>query len=214
LLDANTGLSVLGSDGLTRTDAFLNLQGDGTQHAADCVTCIYNADGSRTYRVDLTGIAKNTAVNLSFDLLGFGANNSHVTLRDVRVSGLPQLRDEAASIAEDNLLTFDPYAQADSQLKPALSSSVVDAPTHGALAVNADGTFSYTPDLNYFGTDSFSYRLSDGGLDSNLATVSLTVTPVNDAPVAADVQATTAEDTPLVIALSAYASDVDSTLLP
>jgi len=69
LLDATTGLSVLGGNGLTRTDAFLNLQGDGTQHASGCVTCIYNADGSRTYRVDLTGVAKNRAVNLSFDLL-------------------------------------------------------------------------------------------------------------------------------------------------
>ena len=39
LLDANTGLSVLGSNGLTRTDAFLNLQADGTQHLSDCVTC-------------------------------------------------------------------------------------------------------------------------------------------------------------------------------
>ncbi|MDD5058336.1 MAG: Ig-like domain-containing protein [Sideroxydans sp.] len=75
------------------------------------------------------------------------------------------------------------------------------------------GTFAYTPDLNYFGSDSFSYRLSDGPLDSNLATVSLTVTPVNDAPVVADVAAITAEDTPLVIALGAYASDVDSTAL-
>src|SRR3990167_2854060 len=55
LLDANTGLSVLGSNGLTRTDAFLNLQGDGSEHAASGVTRIDNADGSRTYRVDLTG---------------------------------------------------------------------------------------------------------------------------------------------------------------
>ena len=187
LLDANTGLSVLSSNGLTRTDSFLNLQGDGTQHVSDCVSCINNPDGSRTYRVDLSGVAKNTAVNLSFDLLGFGQNNSHVTLSDIRVSGLPQLHDDAATLLEDNLLTFDPFAQADSQLKPLLASHIVDAPTHGALAVNADGTFSYTPEANYFGADSFSYRLSDGPLDSNLATVSLTVTPVNDAPVAADV---------------------------
>jgi hypothetical protein len=213
LLDANTGLSVLGNDGLTRTDAFLNLQGDGTQHTANSVTCIVNADGSRTYRVDLTGVAKNKAVNLSFDLLGFGQSNSHVTLRDVRVSGLPQLHDEVASIAEDNLLTFNPFAQADAQLQPLLASHIVAAPTHGVLAMNANGTFSYTPTLNFFGADSFSYRLSDGPLDSNLATVSLTVTPVNDAPVAADAQVTTAEDTPLVIALGAYASDVDSTTL-
>jgi VCBS repeat-containing protein len=213
LLDASTGASVLTGDGLTRTDAFLNLQADGTQNAADCVTCINNADGSRTYRVDLTGVAKNIAVNLSFDLLGFGASNSHVTLRDIRTSGLPQLRDDIATLAEDNLLTFDPFSQADAQLKPLLASHIVAAPTHGVLAMNANGTFAYTPDLNYFGADSFSYNLSDGSLDSNLATVSLTVTPVNDAPVVADVQATTAEDTPLVIALGAYATDVDSTTL-
>jgi hypothetical protein len=216
LLDANTGLSVLGNDGLTRTDAFLNLQGDGTQHTANSVTCIVNADGSRTYRVDLTGVAKNIAVNLSFDLLGFGQSNSHVTLRDVRVSGLPQLHDEVASIAEDNLLTFNPFAQIDAPSPTGgglgwgsvFASHIVTAPTHGLLAMNADGTFSYTPTLNFFGADSFSYRLSDGPLDSNLATVSLTVTPVNDAPVAADAQVTTAEDTPLVIALGAYATDM------
>ncbi|OGS96054.1 MAG: hypothetical protein A3H31_01020 [Gallionellales bacterium RIFCSPLOWO2_02_FULL_57_47] len=213
LLDANTGLSVLGSNGLTRTDSFLNLQGDGTQHASDCVSCTWNADGSRTYRVDLSGVAKGTAVNLSFDLLGFGQDNSHVTLSDIRVSGLPQLHDDAATLAEDNLLTFDPYAQADSQLKPLLASHIVDAPTHGVLTVNADGTFAYTPEANYFGADSFSYRLSDGPLDSNLATVNLTVTAVNDAPVAADVAVTTAEDTALVIDLYAYATDVD-TMLP
>ena len=162
LLNANTGASVLGSDGLTRTDAFLNLQADGTERMAQGVTRINNPDGSRTYRVDLSGVAKNTAVNLSFDLIGFGQNGSHVTVRDVRLSGLPQLHDDVASLAEDNLLSFNPFAQADSQLVPSLASHVVDAPVHGALAMNTDGTFSYTPDLNYFGTDRFSYRLSDG----------------------------------------------------
>jgi VCBS repeat-containing protein len=213
LLDANTGANLLGSIGLTRTDAFLNLQADGTRHMADCVTCTDNPDGSRTYRVDLSAVDKNNAVNLSFDLLGFGQDNSHVTLSDIRVSGLPQLHDDAATLLEDNLLTFDPFAQADAALRPMLASQIVAAPTHGVLAMNADGTFAYTPDLDYFGTDSFSYRLSDGPLDSNLATVSLTVTPVNDAPVVADVALTTAEDTALVIDLYAYATDVDSTLV-
>jgi len=79
-----------------------------------------------------------------------------------------------------------------------------------ASSVNSDGTFVYTPDANYFGKDSFSYRLNDGPLESNLATVAVTVSAVNDAPVVADVQASTAEDTALVIALGAYASDVDA----
>ena len=61
LLDANTGLSVLGSNGLTRTDAFLNLQGDGTQHVSDCVTRIDNSDGSRTYRAH--GVRPYTATS-------------------------------------------------------------------------------------------------------------------------------------------------------
>jgi VCBS repeat-containing protein len=213
LLEANTGASLLGGTGLTRSDAFLNLQADGTQNAANCVTCINNADGSRTYRVDLAGIAAGTAVNLSFDLIGFGGNGSHVTVSDVRLSGLPQLHDEAATLLEDGSLAFNPFAQVDNAALLQLGSHVVDQPAHGAVTVNADGTFSYTPTADYFGTDTFTYRLSDGPLESNLATVSLTITPVNDAPVVADVLATTAEDTALVIALGAYATDVDSTAL-
>ena len=142
LLDANSGVSLLGSTGLTHSDAFLNLQGDGTEYAAAGVVRIDNADGSRTYRVDLSGIASATAVNLSFDLIGFGLNNSHVTVSDVRLSGLPQLHDEVASIAEDNLLTFDPYAQAAAQLRPLLSAQIVDAPLHGSVTVNAPSTGS------------------------------------------------------------------------
>jgi VCBS repeat-containing protein len=152
-------------------------------------------------------------VNLSFDLIGFGGNGSHVTVSDVRLSGLPQLHDEVATLLEDGALAFNPFAQVDNAALLQLGSHVVDQPAHGAVVVNADGTFSYTPATDYFGTDTFTYRLSDGPLGSNLATVSLTITPVNDAPVVADVQATTAEDTALVIALGAYATDVDSTAL-
>jgi VCBS repeat-containing protein len=209
LLDANTGASLLGGTGLTRTDSFLNLQADGTQRFADCVTCINNADGSRTYRVDLAGVPAGVAANLSFDLIGFGGNGSHVTVSDVRLSGLPQLHDDTATMLEDGTLAFNPFAQVDNAAILQLGSHVVDQPAHGAVTVNADGTFSYTPAADYFGADTFTYRLSDGPLESNLATVSLTITPVNDAPVVADVQATTAEDTALVIALGAYATDID-----
>jgi VCBS repeat-containing protein len=210
---------LLSGTGQTRTDAFLNLQADGTQNLANCVTCINNADGSRTYRVDLAGVPAGTAANLSFDLIGFGGNGSHVTVSDVRLSGLPQLHDEAATLLEDGTLAFNPFAQVDNAAVLQLGSHVVDQPAHGAVTVNADGTFSYTPAANYNGTDTFTYRLSDPStgsgqvLESNLATVSITLTAVNDAPVVADVQATTAEDTALVIALGAYATDVDSTTL-
>jgi len=94
-----------------------------------------------------------------------------------------------------------------------LGSHVVDVPAHGTVTLNTDGTFVYIPEANFFGTDSFTYRLNDGPLDSNLATVNVTVSAVNDAPVAGDVYANIAEDIPLQITLGSHATDVDNTAL-
>jgi hypothetical protein len=57
-----------------------------------------------------------------------------------------------------------------------LSASVVDGPSHGSLYFNSDGSFSYTPDVDYVGTDSFTYRAFDGYDYSELATVTIDVT--------------------------------------
>ena len=65
----------------------------------------------------------------------------------------------------------------------AVSAALVANVTHGALTLNADGSFLYTPAANYNGPDSFTYTASDGTTTSNVATVSLTVNSVNDAPV-------------------------------
>ena len=54
------------------------------------------------------------------------------------------------------------------------------------MALAADGSFTYTPNANFNGTDSFTYTASDGTAASNVATVTITVTGVNDAPVAVD----------------------------
>src|SRR6266511_2367505 len=68
----------------------------------------------------------------------------------------------------------------------ALTASVVSTPANGTVTLNTlDGSFTYTPDANFNGTDSFTYQVDDGTLASNVATVTLTVTPINDAPVAA-----------------------------
>lgn len=58
----------------------------------------------------------------------------------------------------------------------ALTAALVAGPAHGTVALNADGSFVYTPAANYTGADSFTYRVSDGYATSNIATVSLTVT--------------------------------------
>jgi VCBS repeat-containing protein len=88
-----------------------------------------------------------------------------------------------------------------------LTAILVSGPAHGTLQLNADGTFTYTPSANYNGTDSFTYKANDGQADSNVATVTITVTPVNDPPVANNATASTNEDTPLTGAVSA--TDVD-----
>jgi uncharacterized delta-60 repeat protein len=89
-----------------------------------------------------------------------------------------------------------------------LTYSVVAPPAHGTLSVTAaTGAFTYTPALNYNGPDSFTFKANDGTADSNVATVTVTVTAVNDAPVASGWQFGTNEDTPLVETLRA--SDVE-----
>src|SRR5206468_9042986 len=56
-------------------------------------------------------------------------------------------------------------------------------PAHGALALNANGSFTYTPYANFNGTDAFQYQARDAaGALSNIATVTVTVNAVNDAP--------------------------------
>jgi Ca2+-binding RTX toxin-like protein len=63
----------------------------------------------------------------------------------------------------------------------ALTYTVVAGPAHGTLSGTAPD-FTYTPAVNYYGTDSFTFKANDGQLDSNVGTVTITVTPVNDAP--------------------------------
>src|SRR5439155_1198461 len=81
-----------------------------------------------------------------------------------------------------------------------LSAVLVSGPTRGTLTPNGDGSLVYLPALNFNGTDSFTYKASDGQAQSGVATVTITVTPVNDAPVAAnDDSYTTPEDTHLTV---------------
>ncbi|KOF23663.1 RTX toxin, partial [Vibrio parahaemolyticus] len=83
-----------------------------------------------------------------------------------------------------------------------------NGPANGTVSVNPDGSVTYTPNDNYHGTDSFTYIVTSGGV-SESTTVSVDVTPVNDAPVAKDDIATTQEDTAVTIDVLPNDSDVD-----
>src|SRR5206468_2196372 len=75
----------------------------------------------------------------------------------------------------------------------ALTYAVATQPAHGTLSGTAPNV-TYTPALNYNGPDSFTFTVKDATLVSTAATVSITVTPVNDPPVANAQSVTTAED--------------------
>ena len=125
----------------------------------------------------------------------------------------PAAADDTATTDEDAAATIAVLGNDSDADGDALTLATVSSPAHGTATANADGTISYTPAANYSGADSFSYTISDGQGGSATAAVSVTVTGVNDAPVAADDAAATNEDTPVVIAVLANDSDGDSASL-
>ena len=128
-----------------------------------------------------------------------GSDTGLVSLTVTPVNDAPlAVDDDAGSTAEDtpkqisaaSLLANDSDADGNTLSVSAVSAT---ANTHGTVSLAA-GTITYTPAANYNGPASFKYTLSDGQGGSDTGLVSLTVTPVNDAPVAVDDQASVAED--------------------
>lgn len=125
----------------------------------------------------------------------------------------PDAGDDGYSVNEDTLLTVSAPGvlanDSDPNADP-LNASIVAAPVHGDLTLNSNGSFSYMPDTDYYGVDSFVYMVSDGSLTAT-ATVSITVNSINDLPTCQIVDPTNsaivAAGAPLTIA--AAFSDVD-----
>ena len=114
--------------------------------------------------------------------------------------------------AVDGILANDSDIDGDSFTITQLSS-----PANGQLNLNSDGSFNYTPNPNFVGTDEFTYQVNDGQLNSNLARVTFVVQNVNDAPTATADGYTTNQDRPLTIdvanGLLANDSDIDGDAL-
>src|SRR5262249_42460144 len=92
-----------------------------------------------------------------------------------------------------------------------LAAVLVQDVAHGQLTLNADGSFTYRPDDNYNGPDSFTYKVNDSQADGNTATVSITVNPVTDRPVGFADASPATEDTPLDVTATngVLANDTD-----
>ncbi|WP_230855773.1 Ig-like domain-containing protein [Vibrio kanaloae] len=82
-------------------------------------------------------------------------------------------------------------------------------PSNGSVVVDENGNWTYTPDENYNGDDSFTVIVSDGQGGTDTITVNIGVTPINDLPVGEDVSVTTDEDTPVKGSLTATDADND-----
>jgi VCBS repeat-containing protein len=127
----------------------------------------------------------------------------------------PTAEADAYTVTEDSTLSVGAPGvlgnDADPEGRP-LTAVQITAPAHGALTLNPDGSFTYTPTANYNGPDSFTYRAIDPAqASSNLATVSLTVTAVSDRPTAVDDSYTVSEDNPLtVVAPGVLGNDSDA----
>ncbi|WP_345689737.1 beta strand repeat-containing protein, partial [Novipirellula caenicola] len=137
----------------------------------------------------------------------------------------PVAVDDSYTVAEDGTLTTtDPFnvtspgdltdngvlandTDADTPTS-SLTATLISGPAHGTLTFNGNGTFTYVPNANYNGPDSFTYEATDGVL-KDLAIVNITVTAVNDTPVANDDAFTTNEDVQLSNSVAGNDSDVD-----
>jgi gliding motility-associated-like protein len=147
-----------------------------------------------------------------------GCSIGTVTLTIDPVNDAPTAFDDTPVAAEDTPMTIDVLAN-DIDIDDAIditTVAMVANPSHGTVSVNATtGEVMYTPAADFFGTDSFTYSVKDGaGATSNTATVTITVSPVNDAPVAVADVWEAVQATPTEIAVLNNDHDIDSSLDP
>jgi hypothetical protein len=127
--------------------------------------------------------------DLAFPVAFAGQNNPPVAV------------DDDATTPEDTPVTIDVVANdLDADFDP-LTAVLVTGPASGTLVLNADGSFTYTPDPEFSGTDEFTYQADDGkDLSTNVATVTIEVLTVNDPPTAVADSYATDVNTPLAVA--------------
>ncbi|WP_420011133.1 Ig-like domain-containing protein [Tateyamaria sp.] len=135
----------------------------------------------------------------TFDIVITGTNNA------------PVANDDTATTDEDTAVNINVLGNDTDVDNTAAELSVVTADAlNGTVVVEADGTLTYTPDEDFNGTDTITYTMTDGQ-ETSTASVTVTVNPVNDAPVANDDTATINEDSTVNIDVLGNDTDVDNT---
>ncbi|MBI3776571.1 MAG: tandem-95 repeat protein [Gammaproteobacteria bacterium] len=120
------------------------------------------------------------------------------------------VNDSGFTVDEDTTLNVAAPGVLGNDTGTGITAALVTGALHGTATLNADGSFAYTPALNYNGTDSFTYQATAGTLNSAPATVSISVNAVNDAPLAAnDAYKTTQGNVLTVAANGVLTNDTD-----
>lgn len=156
---------------------------------------------------------------LTSDTLSQDADFDGLKVDDVRVTNLDN--DASGPVANDD---SDITAEDTSVATPVLDNdqgvnigpvilSVTAGPAHGTTVVGSNQRITYTPDPNFYGTDAYTYQVSYPTGASDSAQVQITVSPVNDTPVAVNDTGSIAEDLSLTINVLANDTDVDGDLL-
>ncbi len=122
-----------------------------------------------TVRFFADGVSNNNFSGRSFDNLDIHLLDGPNTPPFAGNDSYSMNGNTALNVAVPGVLAND----IDAEGNP-LTSTLVSGPANGVLTLNADGSFSYAPDGNFTGTDSFTYKTSDGAADSNIATVTVT----------------------------------------
>ena len=141
-------------------------------------TVALNANGTFTY-TPATGFSG--ADTFTYEV-NDGTVNSNVATITVNVAHVAPVANGVTINATEGQVASGSINATDAITSAVLTPSVVSAPAHGTVALNANGTFTYTPATGYSGTDTFSYEVNDGSVNSNVATVTINVAHV--APVA------------------------------
>ncbi|MBF0339878.1 MAG: tandem-95 repeat protein [Magnetococcales bacterium] len=174
------------------------------------VTITNAATGAFTYTTNLNATG---ADSFTFKALNgaVGSNTATVSVTITPVNDLPVANNGQITINEDQ--SYTGTLSATDVDGDALTHSIVTQPSMGTVTLTnpTTGAFTYTPNLNANGSDSFTFKAKDGVGFSNSATISITIPPVNDAPAASNATLTTNEDTPVSGTL--VASDVDGDAL-
>jgi Ca2+-binding RTX toxin-like protein len=139
-------------------------------------------------------------------------NIERVILPDVDGGVTPFANPDTATTPEDEPVVIDVLGNDTDPNGDPLTVSSATAP-NGTVAINPDGTLTYTPDLNYNGPDEITYTVTDPDGNTATSTVAVTVTPVNDAPVANPDTIGTPLDTPVTLDIVANDTDVDGDTL-